>query len=111
MSPDLAAGLTLAITLLVAVLRATTPILFAAREEEHEFAADDERPAKVAPRSPYEEALALLALTPDFTKPALKRAYRAAIRKAHPDAGGTARAAQAVNGAYELLLQSRGWGR
>lgn len=59
----------------------------------------------------YEQALALLGLAPGFTKAALKRAYRAAIRKAHPDAGGTAEAAQAVNSAYELILHGHGWAR
>jgi hypothetical protein len=58
----------------------------------------------------YEQALALLGLTPGFTHQALKRAYHAAIRIAHPDAGGSVEAAQAVNSAYRLIRQIHGWG-
>lgn len=67
-------------------------------EREHEQAA-------------YEEALALLGLTPGFTHQALKCAYHAAIRIAHPDAGGSVAAAQAVNNAYRLIRQIHGWGQ
>jgi curved DNA-binding protein CbpA len=37
------------------------------------------------------------------------RAYRLAIRAAHPDAGGSDKAAQAVNAARDLLMRCRGW--
>lgn len=62
-------------------------------------------------RAAYEQALALLGLAPGFTHQALKRAYHAAIRIAHPDAGGSVEAAQAVNRAYQLVRQVHGWGQ
>ena len=62
-------------------------------------------------RAAYEQALALLGLAPGFTHQALKRAYHAAIRIAHPDAGASVEAAQAVNSAYQLVRQVHGWGQ
>lgn len=58
---------------------------------------------KSAPPSPYEQALALLGLKAGFTQDDLKRAFRARIKAAHPDAGGSTEAAAALNAAYELL--------
>lgn len=88
------------------------------RGSQEEASAADEEPSHAAPdgdatpaADAYDQALALLGLAPGFTQAALKRAYLAAIRKAHPDAGGTAHAAQAVNSAYELILRAHGWGR
>lgn len=63
------------------------------------------------PPDPYAQALALLGLAQDCSEPALKAAYRAAIRKAHPDAGGSAAAAQAVIAAHDLIRQRKGWER
>lgn len=80
-----------------------------APDEEFSGAAPDDD--GTSPADAYAQALALLGLTPGFTRAALKRAYRAAIRKAHPDAGGSAQAAQAVNAAYELILHAHGWAR
>lgn len=62
-----------------------------------------------APRDPYEDALARLGLTPGFTRIDLKRAYMQAIRLAHPDAGGSAAAAQAVNAARDLIARRHRW--
>lgn len=79
----------------------------AAEEEFSGAQSADENQAADA----YEQALALLGLAPGFTQTALKRAYRAAIRTAHPDAGGTEAAAQAINSAYELILHAHDWAR
>jgi hypothetical protein len=62
-----------------------------------------------APRDPYEDALATLGLGPGFTPADLKRAYKQAIRLAHPDAGGSAAAAQAVNAARDFIARRHGW--
>ncbi|MHC2633953.1 hypothetical protein ACVME5_006636 [Bradyrhizobium liaoningense] len=62
-----------------------------------------------APRDPYEDALATLGLNSGFTLSDLKRAYKLAIRFAHPDAGGSAAAAQAVNAARDLIARRHGW--
>lgn len=80
----------------------------AAEEEFSGAVPDDDEPSAA---DAYDRALALLGLAPGFTQAALKRAYRAAISRTHPDAGGTDDAAQAVNGAYALILQTHGWAR
>ena len=51
----------------------------------------------------YRAALTLLGLADGFTRDALDAAYKAAIRKTHPDAGGCVADAQAVNMARSLL--------
>lgn len=54
----------------------------------------------------WDEALAILRLTPGFTKSDLQRAYRARMFEVHPDlnhAPDAVRQAQAVNWAYEYL--------
>lgn len=48
-------------------------------------------------------ALLLLGLPPHFTRTELDAAYKQAIKKAHPDTGGSAEQAQAVNAARDLL--------
>lgn len=62
-----------------------------------------------APRDSYVDALARLGLKPGFTLDDLKRAYKRAIRIAHPDAGGSAQAAQAVNAARDVIARRHGW--
>lgn len=52
----------------------------------------------------YQAALTLLGLPPKFTRAELDAAFKAAIKKAHPDAGGSVDQAQAVNMARDLLL-------
>jgi hypothetical protein len=69
----------------------------------------DDREEPPAPRDPYEDALSRLGLAPGFTLADLKRAYKHAIRLAHPDAGGSAAAAQAVNAARDLIARRHGW--
>lgn len=78
---------------------------------QDEEAAADHFPNDESEQDGYTAALELLGLTPGFTQKALKSAYRVAMRAAHPDAGGSAQAAQAVNGAYELILHAHGWAR
>jgi hypothetical protein len=74
--------------------------------------ADDEEPEEPAeePEDEDEEELfaaarTLLGLPEEFSRASLDAAYKRAIRKAHPDAGGSVDAAQAVNIARELLLR------
>lgn len=57
----------------------------------------------------YQAALTLLGLPPRFTRAELDAAFKAAIRKAHPDAGGSVDQAQAVNAARDLLLPRALW--
>jgi len=89
---------------------------FFREEDEHDrqeqFFRQEERPIRQAP-DPYEQARALFDLGAEFTRAALKQAYRRAIVAAHPDraGAGSTRAAQEVNGAYDLLLRQRGWSR
>lgn len=82
-------------------------------EEQDDGASEDDgfddREEQPAPRDPYEDALSRLGLAPGFTLADLKRAYKQAIRLNHPDAGGSAAAAQAVNSARDLIARRHGW--
>ena len=53
------------------------------------------------------EAYKLLGLSPAADEQQIKRAYRQALRTAHPDAGGTDREFIAVRTAYHTLLRAR----
>lgn len=57
----------------------------------------------------YVRARWLLGLEDSFTEAELKAAYRRAIFDAHPDRGGSAEAAHAVNEARDLIRRRRGW--
>ncbi|GAB3326707.1 J domain-containing protein [Haliea atlantica] len=75
------------------------------REEEtkgqdHEEVTSTENDIFVAAR-------ALLGVSATADAAEIKRAYRRAIRAAHPDMGGSVEAAQAVNIAYELITSQR----
>jgi hypothetical protein len=73
-----------------------------ARAEEDGGAAGD--PDSNDDADLYQAALMLLGLPPKFTRAELDAAFKAAIKKAHPDAGGSVDQAQAVNMARDLLL-------
>ncbi len=73
-------------------------------EEEPEDPADT-----TASETPYEAALRILGLPPGFTKTGLRRFYLKAIKCAHPDAGGSAEQAQAINAARDLVMDWNGW--
>lgn len=66
---------------------------------DHQHHADD----------PVETARKLLGLGPDFDRDQLNHAYKSAIRKAHPDAGGTVEQAAQINSARDVLKQIKGW--
>lgn len=51
----------------------------------------------------FDSAIALLNLEPEFDLVALKDAYRAAVKRTHPDAGGTESEFILVDRAYDLL--------
>jgi hypothetical protein len=83
------------------------------RARQEQFS-EQPRAPRPPPPDPYELALRLLGLGPDLTRVALKSAYRKAIVHAHPDnpAGtGSKQAAQAVNGAYDVIRARHGWPR
>lgn len=50
-----------------------------------------------------QQAMGLLGVDQGFTSEQLKKAYRSASMKAHPDRGGTDEEMQRVNAAYEIL--------
>lgn len=81
----------------------------AASEDEGGRIDEDEPAGPFAGQDPYHAALGLLGLAPGFSRPALNRAYKQAMKHAHPDAGGSSRKAQAVNAARELLMRAHGW--
>ncbi len=58
---------------------------------------------------PFEAALTLLNLHPVFTREELAKSYKQAIRRAHPDAGGSVKQAAAINAARDLIMIRKGW--
>ncbi|TXL75139.1 hypothetical protein FHP25_14740 [Vineibacter terrae] len=78
-----------------------------APEEEPPRQEQEKEP--LPPPDPYLEALSLLGLPGDFTRADFNRAYKGAIRKAHPDTGGSKEKAQAVNTARDCVARRRGW--
>ena len=80
------------------------------RREEHNDRREQARPKPPpAPRDPYADAMALLSLAPGFTQADLSRAFKRAMKTAHPDAGGSTQMAQAVNAARTLIAKRHGW--
>jgi hypothetical protein len=77
--------------------------------EEQGEASGAQEEAEEADSRLYAEALALFDLKPGFTEGDLKSAYKRAIRKAHPDAGGSEEDAQTVNVARDLIAAKHGW--
>ena len=66
--------------------------------------------AAIARINGWEPACQLLGLPVEgFTKAQLSHAYRKAIRKAHPDLGGSPARAKAINIARDLLRKAQGW--
>ena len=78
-----------------------------AADEEEEDAGDAEEQARE--HDAYAQALARFGLAPGFTPDDLSRVYKRAIRKAHPDAGGSLDQAQAINAARDLIARRMGW--
>ena len=77
-------------------------------DDEYEPSFDDEAD-EVAALSDLEAAHALFGLALTFTCEELGRAYKIAIRKAHPDLGGSLRQAQELNVARDLIMSAHGW--
>lgn len=57
----------------------------------------------------YASACALLGLSERCERDALIKAYRLAIRTAHPDRGGSTQQAQAINKARARIARHNGW--
>ena len=58
----------------------------------------------------YEQALGVIGLTAGFTQDDLRLRYRQLMKCAHPDVpGGSHKAAQEVNEAYEIVRRKHGW--
>ena len=72
-------------------------------------AGNDNANAPQGATDPFESALSLLGLRPGFTRDELNKAYKNAIRRAHPDAGGTTAMAAAINAARDLIMSRMGW--
>ena len=78
-------------------------------QSESEDTAEEPQPAARPAPDPYQVSLSLLGLEPGFSRAALSRAYKQAMKHAHPDAGGSTIQAQAVNAAREFLMRVHGW--
>ena len=71
---------------------------------------EDEQDEQETAFGDYEAALALLDLSSDICRETFDRAFKAAIKKAHPDvAGGSVEGAQAVIAAREVINKHHGW--
>ncbi|MGF1513037.1 MAG: J domain-containing protein [Elainellaceae cyanobacterium] len=64
-------------------------------------------PGGPAPRRSLQDYQALLNIGPfaPLTAEAVKRAYRQAMKKAHPDSGGSTQQAQQINEAYQAVMR------
>lgn len=63
-----------------------------------------ERPRADIPNTARARAVQILGLGPNPTKEQIKAAFRAKAKQTHPDAGGSAKAFNEVQKAYELLV-------
>lgn len=79
-------------------------------DDEYEPSFDDEED-EAAAQSDLEAACALFGLALTLTREELQRAYKSAIRKAHPDLGGSVEQAQELNIARDLIMSTHGWAR
>ena len=79
-----------------------------AQEDDYGHSFDDEAD-EAAAQSDLEAAYMLFGLALIFTREELQRAYKKAIRKAHPDLGGSVEAAQELNVARDLIMSAQGW--
>jgi len=87
-----------------------------ARDEQSDEEPDDEygpsfddEADEIAALSDLEAAYALFGLALTFTREELHHAYKTAIRKAHPDLGGSVEQAQELNVARDLIISAHGW--
>jgi len=94
---------------LLSLVQAQEPRDGPASQDEDEAKDADEKPQPAPSPDPYQASLGLLGLEPGFSRAALSRAYKQAMKHAHPDAGGSTIKAQAVNAARELLMRAHGW--
>lgn len=78
------------------------------QEQEEEFR-DEGLEDEQEQIDPYESALEILGLSPGFSRAAFSSAYKIAMRKAHPDTGGSTKAAQLVNKARAIIMRRHGW--
>jgi hypothetical protein len=91
-----------------AIASLETVIDRAQREQQSAYDPHDTRyQASRKPGNTLGDYLALLNLSPftPITLESIKRAYRQAMKTAHPDAGGTKEYAQRVNEAYEAVVR------
>ena len=58
---------------------------------------------------PYEQAVRLMGLPPDFTRDDLKQRFRILIERIHPDKVGPNELATQLIDAYTLINQHKGW--
>lgn len=81
-----------------------------AQEGDDEYYEEQNEREPEQPRvDPYLASLKLFGLKPGFSRNAFDKAYKQAIRKAHPDLGGSTRDAQIVNAAREIIVRRHGW--
>jgi hypothetical protein len=73
-------------------------------QEEGGFGHRQAPPPRSAPTSEEAHARAVLGVGADATRREIERAYRAQMKRAHPDHGGSAAHAAALNAARDLLL-------
>lgn len=79
-------------------------------DDDDDHHQDQEEDEEEDDHDAYAAALALLGLDGIITEAALRTAYRALMKRVHPDRpGGSTEQAQAANQAYALIRAHHGW--
>jgi len=83
---------------------------FGLKRRRGEYSEEDNGDDQVPEASDLcEGARRVLGLPEEFSKGELKAAFHEAMKRAHPDAGGTVESAQKINEAREIIELEKGW--
>ena len=90
------------------VLGAVLGLYFPRRRAQHQRAQSRTRPAAAPPEQmTLQEACEILGVAPQADKEEIEAAYRALIKKLHPDSGGNDWFARRLTAAREFLLERK----
>ena len=96
-----------AVILITELAKRPSPANDASAEGDNAAYEDDDAEAELARQ--LDEAVRLFRLRAGFDRQALNRAYVRAMRRVHPDLGGTTAQAQRVNVARDIIMTAQGW--
>lgn len=84
--------------------------MWKAEERARKEAADKKRPPPVPPKMRPNDPWSLLGVVVGASEAEVKKAWRDAVKKHHPDRGGDQASFVAVSNAYQTLKSTHGWG-